>query len=136
MEERVRHRRVRFALLTSVATAVFLGGEANAHLAAAGTQSGLLVVSIVDPIGEPVPGAKVEVRRVGAAEPPQSDESNRCGLTRFLLRRNATYDITVSLSGFVTEKRGQVTLHAERPTVLGVALSLPDPCAPGEKICM
>ena len=100
----------------------------------------LVVVVVVDMRGEPLPGARVELRQVG--QPAEIAETGPSGIARLYLRRASKYDLEVSHEGFATSRRKGLSLEEKGPTVVGVAITLPDPCPvdkknkSGVQICM
>jgi hypothetical protein len=71
------------------------------------TQPPSLIVQVVDPNWEPIPGAQVMVRRLGEVTQLKSyrSDTDKDGYAKFFVPSDADYDIEASLYGF---KRGRV----------------------------
>jgi hypothetical protein len=100
----------------------------------------LVVIAVVDMMGDPMPGARVEARQTG--QPPQVAETSLAGFARVWLRPGSKFDLRVSHDGFTASERKGLSLESKGPTVVGVALALRDPCPVDKKakssihICM
>ena len=113
--------------------------------AAWGTLSGAeltLTVSIVDPDGRPVPGARAEVRSRVGGPVLASAESNQDGKVSLAVVDARSYDLEITLAGMEKVER-QVDLSAGLPAAIDVVLrpvarresvevkATPDPVAAG-----
>jgi hypothetical protein len=132
--------RIMAILVVTLVVGILLSNPAMGEMHGTPGDTVLLVVAVVDPVGEPIPGAKVDVRQ--AHQDAQSQKTGQSGFARFAVTRSAKCDVVVTFPGFMIVTRERLALERKGPTVIGIALALPDhPCPPASghsavQICM
>ena len=127
--------------LNAVVTSIALAGlVVTSSFGAEIGRTALVVVAVVDMRGEPLPTMKVDLRQLG--RPVQTAETDSQGYAKMYLVPGSKFDLQVSHPGFATSGRKGLALEGKGPTVVGVALALPDTCPVDKKnksaliICM
>src|SRR5689334_1878986 len=86
-------------------------------------QQGTVTVSVVDPTGAAVQGAKLQLQDTGTNAVREA-ETQQVGSYTFVALPAATYKLTVSKAGFQTEVLDSVVVQVNRVTDVKVALKV------------